>query len=127
MLILCDLKGQCLNHEYIGAECSKLRQPMCAIFVLSRAQLQLLVVTRSRDLSRECHVTNIKRRQGVISHCPISKILGPFNSAHRAVQVEGCAPNFLKKGRTLLPPSLNTEVVSSLLLSFTLISFKHHK
>ena len=35
MYILCDLKGQCLNHdhdayvyEYIGAECSKLRQPM---------------------------------------------------------------------------------------------------
>ena len=35
MFILCDLKGQCLNHdhvayvyEYIRAECSKLRQPM---------------------------------------------------------------------------------------------------
>ena len=42
MYILCDLKGQCLNHdhvahvyEYIGAECSKLRQPMRAIFALS--------------------------------------------------------------------------------------------
>ena len=53
--ILCDLKGQCLilNHyhvahvyEYLGAECSKLRQPMRAIFALSRAQLLLLVVTR---------------------------------------------------------------------------------
>ena len=45
MYILCDLKGQCLNHdhvahvyEYIGAECSKLRRPMRAIFALSRAQ-----------------------------------------------------------------------------------------
>ena len=43
--ILCDLKGQCLNrdhvahiYEYLGAECSKLRQPMRAIFALSRAQ-----------------------------------------------------------------------------------------
>ena len=58
MYILCDLKGQCLNHdhvahvyEYIGAECLKLQQPMCAIFALSRMQLLLLVVTRSRDLS----------------------------------------------------------------------------
>ena len=41
--ILCDLKGQCLNHdhvahvyEYMGAECSKLRQHMRAIFALSR-------------------------------------------------------------------------------------------
>ena len=46
MFILCDLKSQCLNHdhvahvyEYMGAECSKLRQPMRAIFALSRAQL----------------------------------------------------------------------------------------
>ena len=66
MYILCDLKGQCLNHdhvvyEYMGAECSKLRQPMRAIFVLSCAQLLLLVVTRSRDLSCECHVTKHKR------------------------------------------------------------------
>ena len=71
MYILCDLKGQCLNHdhvayvyyilyEYIGAECSKLRQPMRAIFALSRAQLLLLVVTRSSDLSCECHVTKHK-------------------------------------------------------------------
>ena len=45
MYILCDLKGQCLYHDhvahvydYIGAECSKLRQPMHAIFALSLAQ-----------------------------------------------------------------------------------------
>ena len=55
MFILCDLKGQCLNHdhvahvyEYMGADSSKLRQPMRAIFTLSRAQLLLLAVTRSR-------------------------------------------------------------------------------
>ena len=44
MFILCDFKGQCLNlnhdhiahvYEYVGAECSKLRQPMRAIFALS--------------------------------------------------------------------------------------------
>ena len=61
MFILCDLKWQCLNHdpmymyivyEYMGAECSKLRQPMRAIFAVSRAQLLLLVVTRSRELPR---------------------------------------------------------------------------
>ena len=46
MFILCDLKGQCLNHahvahvcEYMEAECSKLRQLMRAIFALSRTQL----------------------------------------------------------------------------------------
>ena len=46
-------------YEYMGAECSKLRQPMRAILALSRAQLLLIVVTRSRDLSRECHVSSI--------------------------------------------------------------------
>ena len=44
----------------MGAECSKLRQPMRAILALRRAQLLLIVVTRSRDLSRECHVTKHK-------------------------------------------------------------------
>ena len=44
----------------MGAECPKLRQPMRAIFALSHPQLQLLVVTRSRELSRECHVTKHK-------------------------------------------------------------------
>ena len=79
MYILCNLKGQCLilNHdhvahvyEYIEAECSKLRQPMRAIFTLSRAQLLLLVVTRSRDLSRECHVT--KHKTTARSNFPLS-------------------------------------------------------
>ena len=42
MHILCGLKGQFLNHdhvahvyEYMGAECSKLRQPMSAIFAIA--------------------------------------------------------------------------------------------
>ena len=77
MYILCDLKGQCLNHdhvahvyEYIGAECSKLRQPMRAIFALSRAQLLLLVGTRSSDLPRECNVT--KHKTPARSNFPLS-------------------------------------------------------
>ena len=75
---------------------------MCAIFALSRAQLLLLVVTRSRDLSRECHVT--KYKTPAKSNFPSSNFenSGPFNSAHRALQVEGCASKILKKGRTLL-------------------------
>ena len=77
MFILCDLKGQCLNHdhdaqvyEYIGAECSKLRQPMRTIFALSRAQFLLLVVTRSRDRSRDCYVT--KHKTPARSNFPLS-------------------------------------------------------
>ena len=77
MYILCGLKGQCLNHihvahvyECMGAECSKLRQPMRKIFALSRAQLLLLVVTGSRDLSRECHVT--KHKTPARSNFPLS-------------------------------------------------------
>ena len=77
MYILCDLKGQCLNHdhvahvyEYIGAECSKLRQLMRAICAQRGAQLLLLVVTRSRDLSRECHVT--KHKTPARSNFPLS-------------------------------------------------------
>ena len=106
MCILCNLKGQCLNHdlvahvyEYMGAEGSKLRQHMRAIFAVSRAQFLLLVVTRSRELSRECHVT--KHKTPARSNFPLSNFenSGTFNSAHRAL--EGCAPTILKKGRTL--------------------------
>ena len=43
---------------------------MPAIFALSRAQLLLLVVTRSRDLSRECHVT--KHKTPARSNFPLS-------------------------------------------------------
>ena len=90
MYILCDLKGQCLNHDHVahvykfkGAECSKLRQPMRAIFALSRAQLLLLVFTRSRDLSRECHVT--KHKTPAKSNFPLSNFENsgtiPFSSS----------------------------------------------
>ena len=105
-------------HEEMELEHTEKVKPMRAIFALSRAQFLLLVVTRSRDRSRECHVTKHKmparlihvvyqysrakrasvyQRQGVTSHCPISKIPGPFHSAHRALHVEGYAPKSLKK------------------------------
>ena len=54
----------------MGPECSKLRQPMRAIFALSRAQLLLLLVTKSRELSRECHVT--KHKTPARSNFPLS-------------------------------------------------------
>ena len=73
----------------------------CNLRAKPQAQLLLLVVTRSRDLAHECHVPYIKLRQGVTCHCPILKIPGPFDSAHQVLQVEGCAPKTLKKGRTL--------------------------
>ena len=89
MYILCDLKGQCLNHdhvvyEYMGAECSKLLQPMHAIFALSRTQLLLLVVTRSRDLSRECHVTQNSGTIQFSSSSSTSRELCPKNFEKRA-------------------------------------------
>ena len=109
ILILCDLKGQCLNHdhvahvyEYKGAECSKLRQPMRAIFALSRAQLLLLVVTRSRDLSRECHVT--KHKTPARSYFPLSNFENSGTiqfSSSSSTSKEFCPKN-LKKGRTLI-------------------------
>ena len=109
MYILCDLKGQCLNHdhvahiyEYIGAECSKLQQPMRAIFALSRAQLLLLVVTRSRDLSRECHVT--KHKTPAKSNFPLSNFENsgtiPFNSS--SFTSSGlCPKNFEKRAHPI--------------------------
>ena len=56
---------------------------MHAIFVLSRTQLLLLVFTRSRDLSRECHVT--KHKTPVRSNLPLSNFENsgtiPFSSS----------------------------------------------
>ena len=106
-------KGQCLNHdhvahvyEYIGAECSKLRQPMRAIFELSRAQLLLLVVsvTRSRELPRECHVT--KHKTPARSNFPLSNFENsgniPFSSSSSTSR--GLSPkNFEKRAH----PHLN--------------------
>ena len=111
MYILCDLKGQCLNHdhvahvyEYKGAECSKLRLPMRAIFALSRLQLLLLVVTRSLDMSRGCHVT--KHKTPARSNFPLSKFETsgtiPFSSLSSTSR--GLYPkNFEKRAH----PSLN--------------------
>ena len=104
MYIMCDLKGQCLNHdpvahvyEYKGAECSKLRQPMRAMFALSRAQLLLLVVTRSRDLSRECHVT--KHKTPARSNFPLSNFESsgtiPFSSSSSTSR--GLCPKKIEK------------------------------
>ena len=91
----------------MGAECSKLRQPMPAIFALSRAQLLLLVVTRSRDLSRECHVTKHKtparsnfslfnfENSGTIQFCSSSSTsrgLCPKNFEKRAHPTEAQNP-----------------------------------
>ena len=111
MYILCGLKGQCLilNHdqvdnvyEYMGAECSKLRQPMREIFVLSRAQLLLLVVTRSRDLSRECHVTNHKTPAR--SNFPLSNFesSGTIQFSSSSSTSRGLCPNNFEKRCTLL-------------------------
>ena len=57
-------------YEYMGAEYSKLRQPMRAILSLSRVQLLLLVVTISREMSCECHVT--KHKTPARSNFPLS-------------------------------------------------------
>ena len=104
LYILCDLKGQCLNHEhvehvykYMGAECSKLRQPMRAIFALSRAQLLLLIVTRSRDLSPEFHVT--KNKSPARSNFPLSnfKHSGTIQFRSSSSTSRGLGPKFFEK------------------------------
>ena len=105
MYILCDLKGKCLNHEhvahvyeYMGAECSKLRQPMRAIFALSRAQLLLLVATRSRALSDECHVT--KHKTPARSNFPLSnfKNSGTIQFSSSSSTSKGLCPIIVEKG-----------------------------
>ena len=85
----------------MGAECSKLRQPMRAIFALSRAQLLLLVVTRSRDLSRQCHVT--KHKTPARSNFPLSNFensgtiqFSSLSSTSRGL----CPKNFEKRAHT---------------------------
>ena len=102
MYIICDLKGQCLNHdhvvyEYMGAECSKLRQPMHAIFALGRVQLLLLVVTRSRDISRECHVT--KHKTPARSNFPLSNLenSGTIKSSSSSSTSRGLCPKKFEK------------------------------
>ena len=85
----------------MGAECSKLRQLMRAIVALSRAQLLLIVVTRSRDLSRECHVT--KHKTPARSNFPMSNFENSATiqfSSSRSTS-KGLCPKNLKKGRTM--------------------------
>ena len=88
----------------MGAECSKLRQPMRAIFALSRAQLLLLVVTRSRDLSRECHVT--KHKTPARSNFPLSNFenSGTIQFSSSSSTSRGlCPKNFEKRANLLIP------------------------
>ena len=85
-------------YEYMGAECSKLRQPMRAILALSRAQLLLIVVTRSRDLSRECHVT--KHKTPAKSNFPMSNFENSGTiqfSSSRSTSRGLCPKNFEKR------------------------------
>ena len=55
----------------------------------------------TKQFDKMALVYSSKFTSSLNSHCPISKIPGPFNSAHRALQVEACASKILKKGRTL--------------------------
>ena len=85
-------------YEYMGAECAKLRQPMRAIFALSRAQLIFLVVTRSRELSREYHVT--KHKTPARSNFPLSNFenSGTIQFSSSSSTSRGlCPKNFEKK------------------------------
>ena len=92
------MKHDHVVYEYMGAECSKLRQPMHAILALSRAQLLLIVVTRSRDLSRECHVT--KHKTPARSNFPMSNFenFGTIQfSSSRSTSRGLCPKNFEKR------------------------------
>ena len=91
----------------MGAECSKLRQPMRAILALSRAQLLLIVVTRSRDLSRECHVT--KHKMPAKSNFPMSNFENSGTiqfSSSRSTSKGLCPKNFEKKAHPTVVPYL---------------------
>ena len=81
----------------MGAECSKLRQPMRAILALSRAQLLLIVVTRSRDLSRECHVT--KHKTPARSNFPMSNFenFGTIQFSSSRSTSRGLCPKIFEK------------------------------
>ena len=87
----------------MGAECSKLRQPMRAILALSRAQLLLIVVTRSRDLSRECHVT--KHKPPARSNFPMFNFENSGTiqfSSSRSTSRGLCPKNFEKRAHPTL-------------------------
>ena len=90
----------------MGGECSKLRQPMRAILALSRAQLLLIVVTRSRDLSRDCHVT--KHKMPAKSNFPMSNFenSGTIQFSSSRSTSRGLCPKNFEKGRTLIITAL---------------------
>ena len=97
------MKHDHVVYEYMGAECSKLRQPMRAILALSRAQLLLIVVTRSRDLSRDCHVT--KHKTPARSNFPMSNFenFGTIQfSSSRSTSRGLCPKNFEKRAHPIL-------------------------
>ena len=81
-------KGQCLNH-----------------FALSRAQLLLLVVARSRDLSRECHVT--KHKTPARSNFPLSNFenFGTIQFSSSSSTSRGWCPKIFEK--RVYPCTLN--------------------
>ena len=86
----------------MGAECSKLRQPIRAILALSHAQLLLIVVTRSRDLSRECHVT--KHKTPAKSNFPMSNFKNSETiqfSSSRSTSRGLCPKNFEKRAHPI--------------------------
>ena len=100
-------------YEYMGAECSKLRQPMRAILALSRAQLLLIVVTRSRDLSRECHVT--KHKTPARSNFPMSNFENSGTiqfSSSRSTSRGLCPKNFEKRAH----PNDNCSLILNFLM-----------
>ena len=68
-----------------------------AIFALSRAQLLLLVVTRSRDLSCECHVT--KQKMPARSNFPLSNFenSGTIQFSLSSSTSRGLCPKNLEK------------------------------
>ena len=125
-------------YEYMGAECSKLRQPMRAILALSRAQLLLIVVTRSRDLSRECHVT--KHKTPAKSNFPMSNFENSgtiqFSSSRSTSRLRGlCPKNFEKRAHpnkhhnntirlTIQQKTALTNREQKTALNFPYISFK---
>ena len=76
---------------------------MRAIFALSRAQLLLLVVTISRDLSREYHVT--KHKTPARSNFPLSNFENSWSiqfSSSSSTSRGLCPNNFDKKSAPYL-------------------------
>ena len=96
MFILCDLKGQCLNHDHVAHDMS-IRELSVQNFD-SRTQLLLLVVTRSCELSRECHVT--KHKTQARSNFPLSNFenSGTIQFSSSSSTSRGlCPKNFEKR------------------------------